>query len=75
MLIATVELLRKQFDIPASLRECDVDRDRFYAETESNADKILEDACTKANPIKVGKEDVIYLLKCIYNGELAGLIN
>ena len=41
----------------------------------SNADKILEDDCTKANPIKVGKEDVIYLLKCIYNGELAGLIN
>ena len=75
MLIATVELLRKQFDIPGSLRECDVDRDRFYAEMESNADKILEDACTKANPIKVGKEDVIYLLKCIYNGELAGLIN
>ena len=75
MLIAAVEFLRKQFDIPASLRECDVNKDRFYSEMESNADKILEDACTKANPIKVGKEDVIYLLKCIYNGELAGLIN
>ena len=75
MLIAAVEFLRKQFNIPASLRECDVNKDRFYSEMESNADKILEDACTKANPIKVGKEDVIYLLKCIYNGELAGLIN
>ena len=75
MLIAAVEFLRKQFDIPASLRECDVNKDRFYSEMESNADKILEDACTKANPIKVGKEDVIYLLKCIYNGGLAGLIN
>ena len=75
MLIATVELLRKQFDIPASLKECDIAGDRFYDEINSNADKILEDACTKANPIKVSHEDVVCLLKYIYEGNLSSLIN
>lgn len=75
ILIATAELLRKQFDIPKSLKECGIDKDNFYDEIDSNADKILEDACTKANPIKVSHEDVVYLLKCIYNGDLESLMN
>ncbi|MDR0926070.1 MAG: iron-containing alcohol dehydrogenase, partial [Hungatella sp.] len=74
MLVMAVKILCEQFGIPTSLKECGISKEDFYNDMAQNADKILGDACTKANPVNVKREDVLDLLGDIYQGELGAFI-
>lgn len=69
-LVVTIAVLCEQFSIPDSLSACDIKKEDFFGNIQTCADKVLEDACTKANPVPVTKEDVVALLTDIYNGNL-----
>ncbi|MDR2670198.1 MAG: iron-containing alcohol dehydrogenase [Oscillospiraceae bacterium] len=70
MMVLTARVLCEQFEIPTSLADCDVPEDVFYGDMAQNIDKILEDACTKANPLDVNREDLRALLDDLYRGVL-----
>ncbi|MDR0382176.1 MAG: iron-containing alcohol dehydrogenase [Oscillospiraceae bacterium] len=70
MMVLTARILCEQFGIPTSLADCGVPEAAFYGDMAQNIDKILEDACTKANPLEVNREDLRALLDDIYRGVL-----
>ena len=67
-LIITIERLRADFDIPASLKKAGVDQQAFMESVEELAEIALKDKCTLTNPRSVSKKQMVELLKRIYNG-------
>ena len=65
----TAKVLCEQFEIPTSLSGCGISEQDFFGNMEQNITKILEDACTMANPVNVNREDLYSLLSDIYRGE------
>jgi acetaldehyde dehydrogenase/alcohol dehydrogenase len=49
-LIAWVDGMKKQLDIPASIKEADVDEAEFFAKLDALAVDAFDDQCTGANP-------------------------
>ncbi|MDR0670833.1 MAG: iron-containing alcohol dehydrogenase, partial [Oscillospiraceae bacterium] len=70
MLALTARVLCEQFEIPSSLAGCEISEDAFYRDMSQHIDKILEDACTRANPLAVSREDLRSLLDDMYRGVL-----
>ena len=68
-LAMTAKVLCEQFEIPTSLSGCGISEQDFFGNMEQNITKILEDACTMANPVNVNREDLYSLLSDIYRGE------
>ena len=50
ILITKVKDLTRSLDIPASLKECDIDEKEFLAKVDEIAERAFEDQCTGANP-------------------------
>jgi len=68
-LIRAIEDLKRQVDIPSSIREAiDVDDTHFYAELDDLADRAFDDQCTGANPRYPLIEDLRRLLVDAYSG-------
>ncbi len=67
-LTQTVIALRKKLEIPVSLSACDVAKNAFDEDMRENIEKMLEDVCTKANPVPVGRASLRGLLAEIYSG-------
>jgi 1-propanol dehydrogenase len=62
-LIAWVEKLRKDLDMPATLRAARVDRAAFSAAIPALAATAHHDFCTSGNPVEVSEGDLAGLLK------------
>ncbi len=67
-LIRTVMTLRERLEIPVSFSACGISKDAFEADLPENIEKMLEDVCTKANPVPVGRAALRDLLAGIYVG-------
>ena len=69
-LVCTVQVLCERFGIPGSFEAAGIDRAAFRQRQEACVRKILEDACTKANPAPVTARDISELLEAIFDGRL-----
>lgn len=69
-LVYTVQALCERFDIPRSFEAAGIDRDAFCQKQERCIRKILEDVCTKANPVSVTAQDISKLLEAIFDERL-----
>ncbi|MHC1681543.1 MAG: 1-propanol dehydrogenase PduQ [Clostridiaceae bacterium] len=66
-LIETVKFLNNSMGIPLTLKEFGVSVEDFNKNLYKIADAALEDMCTKGNPRKVTKEDILKILAQAYN--------
>lgn len=64
-LIFEIKNLQKSMKLPTTLRECNVDLDELAKQRDDIAVKALEDACTKTNPRKPSKDDIIRIVERI----------
>jgi len=69
-LVCTVQVLCERFGIPGSFEAAGIGRAAFRQRQEACVRKILEDACTKANPAPVTARDISELLEAIFDGRL-----
>lgn len=69
-LVATVQVLSEHFGIPHALQQCGIAQDVFHQRRTICAEKILQDACTKSNPIAITQQETESLLENIYTGTL-----
>lgn len=67
-LVQAVKDLMKELNMPMTIADCNIDKDRFYSKVPELAEKAFEDQCTTANPrLPLVKElEGIYLKA--YNG-------
>lgn len=72
-LISLLNIFLDKLNIEKSLKECNIDKAFFEERKEDCATKIMEDMCTKANPVKITRDEVLVLLDDIYEGR-SGLI-
>lgn len=68
-LIAAVEALKRDLDIPGSIREYMNDDTLFYAQVDHMADQAFDDQCTGANPRYPLISDLRQLLMEAYHGK------
>lgn len=71
-LIAIIQELNRILCIAPSLKENGIDREDFYRELPSMADRVVADMTSRANPRPVSKHDAMELLKAAYEGKLYG---
>ncbi|MBP0018912.1 MAG: bifunctional acetaldehyde-CoA/alcohol dehydrogenase [Cyanobacteria bacterium SBLK] len=70
LLIAAVEDLKRQVDIPSSIKEYLKDEDSvFYAQLEQTADRAFDDQCTGSNPRYPLISDLKQLISDAYEGK------
>lgn len=72
-LLSLINLLCEKLGIPKSLKDCNIDREFFNSRKNECALKIMDDICTKANPVKVLKDELLILLDDIYEGKVGVL--
>ena len=65
-LVSWIQFMNKEMEIESSISQCGIDRDEYFAAIDSMADKALSDACTLTNPRVPTKEDVVKILKDLY---------
>ncbi len=68
-LISAVNKLLKDFKIPSSFKEAGLDKKEFYNEVNVLSERAIEDRCSITNPKELKVEEVIELLKKIYDGK------
>lgn len=68
ILINTINNLNLKFEIPASLKEAGISREDFDGNLDVCIRTILQDVCTKANPVNVGEQEVRMILNDVYEG-------
>ncbi|MGL5380666.1 1-propanol dehydrogenase PduQ [Clostridium sp.] len=64
-LIFEIKNLQKAMKLPTNLKDCNVDLDELAKQRDDIAIKALEDACTKTNPRKPSKDDIIRIVERI----------
>lgn len=69
-IILAIQILNTKLSIKMALKDYIADTDDFRNRVDELADKILNDACTKANPVKVNKNELKKLLLDILDGVL-----
>ncbi|MGC8712215.1 MAG: hypothetical protein ACP5RH_07460, partial [Leptodesmis sp.] len=74
-LIAAVEALKRDLDIPGSIREYMNDDTLFYAQVDHMADQAFDDQCTGANPRYPLISDLRQLLMEAYHGKPLPSVN
>ena len=57
--------LQKQLNMPLTLTECGIDAKEVESMKDEIAELALNDNCTKTNPVKPTKEDIIKILEKI----------
>ena len=65
-LVSWIQFMNKEMEIESSISQCGIDKDEYFAAIDSMADKALADACTRTNPRVPTKEDVVKILKDLY---------
>ena len=65
-LVSWIQFMNKEMAIESSISQCGIDKDEYFAAIDSMADKALADACTRTNPRIPTKEDVVKILKDLY---------
>ena len=65
-LVSWIQFMNKEMEIESSISQCGIDKDEYFAAIDSMADKALADACTRTNPRIPTKEDVVKILKALY---------
>ncbi|MDR2461231.1 MAG: bifunctional acetaldehyde-CoA/alcohol dehydrogenase [Deltaproteobacteria bacterium] len=68
-LIAAVRSLRKQLNVPSSIKECGIDEKVFFDKVDDLAQKAFEDQCTTANPRYPLIKDLVEIYRKAYYGE------
>lgn len=67
--IKAVEDLKKETNVPASIREYGIEKDVWMKEVHRMAENAFKDVCTSFNPRKTSVEDIERLYVALYEGE------
>ena len=67
--IAAVEDLKKEINVPASIREYGIEKDAWMNEVKRMAQNAYNDVCTSFNPRKITVEEFEKLYTALYEGE------
>ena len=67
--IAAVENLKKDINVPASIREYGIEKEAWMKEVKRMAENAFADVCTSFNPRKTTVEDLEKLYIALYEGE------
>lgn len=65
-LVSWIQFMMKEMNIPMSVSQCGVGRKEYMDAVEEMAEKAIADACTATNPRVPDKDDVITILKDMY---------
>lgn len=65
-LVSWIQFMMKEMNIPMSVSQCGVGRKEYMDAVEEMAEKAVADACTATNPRVPDKDDVITILKDMY---------
>ena len=65
-LVSWIQFMMKEMNMPMSISQCGIDRSEYFNAISSMAEKALADACTKTNPRKPSKEEVMLILEHLY---------
>lgn len=68
-LVEYVKTLKKEMNVPASVKEFGVSYDDFTAKLDFFAEEAVNDPCTSTNPRTIETETMKKLYLCAYNGE------
>lgn len=67
--IEAVENLKKEINVPASIREYGIEKDVWMKEVHRMAENAFKDICTSFNPRTTSVEDIEKLYVALYEGE------
>ncbi len=67
--IEAVENLKKEINVPASIREYGIEKEVWMKEVHRMAENAFNDVCTSFNPRKTSVEDLEKLYVALYEGE------
>lgn len=65
-LVNWIQFMNKEMEIPGSVSRCGIDRDEYFSAIDSMAEKAFSDSCTLTNPRTPTKEDIVDILKNLY---------
>ena len=65
----TIIDLRRQLDVPATMKELVPDEGTFNTDFDTLVQKVLTDVATPANPVKITEEYASEMLRRVYYGE------
>jgi 1-propanol dehydrogenase len=65
-LVNWIQFMLKEMNMPMTISQCGVDKDTYFSKIDSIADSALADACTVTNPRVPTKEDILQILKNLY---------
>ncbi len=65
-LVSWIQFMMKEMNMPMSISQCGIDREEYFNAISSMAEKALADACTKTNPRKPSKEEIMLILEHLY---------
>lgn len=67
--IQAVEELKKEINVPASIREYGIEKEEWMKEVHRMAENAFKDICTSFNPRETSVEDIEKLYIALYEGE------
>lgn len=67
-LIREIRKMQEQLKMPAGLKDCGVLPEEYQKQKDAVAQGALSDACIRTNPRKVSREDILEILKRVYQG-------
>lgn len=67
-LIHQIQKMQKLMKIPISFKECGIKQEDYQKESVAIARGALADECIRTNPRQVTEEDILVILKKVYNG-------
>ncbi len=67
--VVAVENLKKDINVPASIREYGIEKEAWMKEVNRMAEHAFQDVCTSFNPRKTSVEDFVKLYTALYEGE------
>ena len=59
--------MMKEMNMPLNIAQCGIEHDEYFDAIDQMAENAINDACTATNPRKPMKEDVIRILKNMYD--------
>ena len=66
-LVSWTEFMMKEMNMPLNIAQCGIEHDEYFDAIDQMAENAINDACTATNPRKPMKEDVIRILKNMYD--------
>lgn len=66
-LILAIEHLRRELDIPATIKELDIEKEEFYSRLEQMAESAFDDQCTATNPRHPSIEELKEIYATVYD--------